>query len=560
MTMQHGLGSSAAGQRPARGADWLGTGVMPWIGAFLVIALSAFVRFRGLGDEPLWLDEAYSWWDARQSLGMLWSLVPHCDPHPPLYFALLKGWVSLFGDEAVALRALSALLGVATTVMLVAAGRLVSPVVGVVAGLMYALTPFQIEFAHEARPYALLCFGASLLAYGTLRIVNRREQAARRFDAGWLALGLGAWIVLWANNTSAFLVAGTCTVFALLWLLDRGSRRVLPTFLAVMLLATMLWLPYLPVMITQAREVSSDFWIQAPTPGWRIVNELRFVVSLSVYEAFWFGAALAALGVTMLWRRGRWREALAIAVLAVVPALLNYAVSMTVKPIFLSRALIGLAPAIVLAGACSVGLMRSVALRNVAIALVVAVHVAAIASQRASYQGKEPWDDIAQDVSGGAVGGMAGNEPPVVDAAGSIVLVAANELALPLEHALRERDLVLPMRGAPVDFPAPGLNARYPSGKCAPAVRAQDMAAIERAVHGRRTVWFITRRNNVYDPDNAIAKFLATRGWRESEVHRYMPGWLEVHKFVTAPVRVLRDAQAVLGARPRADASAIVAP
>ncbi len=517
----------------------------PWIAALLVVALSAALRFHGLGDEPLWLDEAYSWWDARQSLGTLWSLVPHCDPHPPLYFVLLKGWVALFGDEAEALRALSALIGVGTTIVIVAAGRIISPTVGWVAGLMYALTPFQIEFAHEARPYALLCFGASLLVYGALRVLRGRQQLASTFDRGWVALGLGAALVLWSNNTSAFLVGAICLVFAAVFWLDRGTRRALPAFVVAMAVGVLLWLPFVPVMLAQAREVTSDFWIQPPTPGWRVINELRFVVSLSVYEAFWGGIALAALGLVMLWRRGYRREAAVVFGLAVLPALLNYAVSMTVKPVFLSRALIGIAPAMVIAGACAVGLMSRVAMRNLAVALLAATHVAAIIGQRQAYQGKEPWDEIAQQVTQGAVVGMAGYETPMMDASGSIVLVAANELALPLEHALRELELQVPLRGAPMDFPAPGLNARYPSGKCAPQVRNQDMASIARAVQGRRVVWFVTRRKNVYDPDNAIVKLLSLQGWREVETRRFMPGWLEVHKFVSSvPVRAAREAHA----------------
>ena len=518
---QDGAGGTPPGP-PSRG-NW-----RQWLPIALVLMLAAVMRFRGIGDQPLWLDEGYSWWDARQSLADLWSLVPQCDPHPPLYFLLLKAWISVFGDETEALRALSALLGMATTLVLVLAGRLISPLVGVVAGLMFALTPFQIEFAREARPYALLCFGAALLLYGAMRIATRRDAGQR----GWWLTGAGALIALWSNNTSVLIVGSAGAAFAGLYLLDRADRLSLRNLAIVAAAVALLWLPYLPTLIEQAHGVSSDFWIQRPEPGWRIINELRFVVSLSVFEAFWPGVLLAGGGLWLLWRTQGWRGALMVGALAVLPAALNYLVSMTVKPIFLARTLIGIAPAVILAGACAVALIRWRGLRNLALVALVGAHLAALWHLAGRDQGKEPWDRIALQVSAGS-----GSPRPVQALAGSapIVLVAANELVLPLSHALKELDVDVPLKGAPADFPAPGLAARYPSGKCAPAVRAQDLNNLARAVRDRKTVWFITRRNNVYDPDNGVVKFLAHQGLAQVEVKRFMPGFLEVYKFVRQP-------------------------
>ena len=100
---------------------------------------------------------------------------------------------------------------------------------------------------------------------------------------------------------------------------------------------------------------------------------------------------------------------------------------------------------------------------------------------------------------------------------------------------MKEIDASASLRGAPADFPAPSLNARYPSGKCAPSVRGQDLGALARATEGRSVVWFITRHNNVYDPDNRIVAFLRERGFAQVDMKRYMPGYLEVHRFAGRP-------------------------
>ena len=527
--------AAPAASRRIRAPEWTVIG--------LILAIAAALRFAGLGSQPLWLDEGYSWWDAQQSLADLWHLVPQCDPHPPLYFAMLKGWIDGFGDGAFAMRALSALLGIATTFVVILSGREIDRKVGWLAGVMFALTPFQVEFGHEARPYTLFCFGASLIALGGLRVA--RASRARRTVAeapgphrvpasvaseafsGGIALTVGCVVTLWANNTSVLIVLALAASLAVLMVFDRDTRWLFKPLLLAMLLVLALWLPYFPVLLEQARGVSSDFWIPKPE-GWRFANELRFVVSLNSFDAVWWGVLALAGGLALMARRGRWREALVLGSLVVVPVALNYGISMTVKPIFIARALIGIAPAVAVLLAASVMLIRAPVLRRSAFAALLAAHVAALAVWYSNYQGKEPWDRIASQVVAADDHRTPGQN--------AIVLVAANELALPLSHALEEIHATLPMQGAPANFPSPGLDARYPSGKCAPSVLGQDLSSIGQAVRGHSVVYFITRRNNVYDPGNGIARFLKSLGLRQTAMTTYMPGYLEVHEFV-APLR-----------------------
>jgi len=521
---------------PISGSEWAVIG--------LVLAVAAILRFAGLGAQPLWLDEGYSWWDAQQSMRDLWNLVPQCDPHPPLYFAMLKGWIDSFGDGAFAMRALSALLGIATTLVVILAGREIDRKVGWLAGLMFALTPFQVEFGHEARPYTLFCFGASLVLFGGLRIarisrarkgktgteLSRNEDidgTRRQALVGGVALTTGCVIALWANNTSVLVVLALASALGVLLLVDRDARWLFKPLVLATLLVLALWLPYFPVLLEQARGVSSDFWIPKPE-GWRFANELRFVVSLNSFDGVWWGVVALAGGLALMARLGRWREALVLGSLVALPVLLNYGISMTVKPIFIARALIGVAPAVAVLLAAAVMLIRAPALRRGAFALVLTAHVAALAVWYSNYQGKEPWDRIASQV--------VASDDHRTPGQNAIVLVAANELALPLSHALEEMHVTLPMQGAPANFPSPGLDARYPSGKCAPSVMGQDLSSIGQAVRGHSVVYFITRRNNVYDPGNGIARFLRSLGLRQTNMTTYMPGSLEVHEFV-APLR-----------------------
>ncbi|MFT4103427.1 MAG: glycosyltransferase family 39 protein [Burkholderiaceae bacterium] len=503
----------------------------------LILSVSAALRFHALGQQPLWLDEGYSWWDAQQSWADIWRLVPQCDPHPPLYFVLLKGWTGLFGDGALAMRALSASMGVATTAVIYLAGRQISRPIGLVAALFFALTPFQIEFAHEARPYALLCLGGSLIVYGALRALRDR-----RAGIGWAALTIGSLIVLWANNTSVLIVASMVGGFGLLMALDQRMRKRWHALLVALAVIGVCWLPYLPLLIEQARGVSSDFWIPKPI-GWRFTNELRFVVSLSSYEAVYWAVAALFGGLVLLWRRGYWRQAILLAALGGAPVLLNYGVSMVSRSIFIGRALIGVAPAMAIMLACAVMLIGSVRWRALALVALLAAHGLAIVVMVENDKGKEPWDKIASQLAG-----SMSEDGALQNANAAVVLTVPNELVLPLAHAMEELHMRMPVRGAPANFPSPGLAARYPSGKCAPSVAGWDLGRLASLINGRRIVYFITRQNNAYDPGNRIAGFLRSQGLASEGMRRFMPGFLEVHKFVAPVLRRGAAASAPTGA------------
>ena len=82
-----------------------------WLAPLTITTLGAALRFFQLDGQSLWLDEAISWrFASAESFSALLAEV-RTDVHPPLYFALLRGWIGFFGDSEWALRSLSALLG-----------------------------------------------------------------------------------------------------------------------------------------------------------------------------------------------------------------------------------------------------------------------------------------------------------------------------------------------------------------------------------------------------------------------------------------------------------------
>src|SRR5437764_15235698 len=79
--------------RVLRRRDWAAVGIVA------AVAVGIVLRFVSRG--PLWLDEAQSLAIAQRPLSHLADALRH-DGAPPLYYALLHGWIQLFGTSTFA--------------------------------------------------------------------------------------------------------------------------------------------------------------------------------------------------------------------------------------------------------------------------------------------------------------------------------------------------------------------------------------------------------------------------------------------------------------------------
>ncbi len=115
------------------------------------------------------------------------------------------------------------------------------------------------------------------------------------------------------------------------------------------------------------------------------------------------------------------------------------------------------------------------------------------------------------------------------------MLVIPNELALPLGHQAAADGVPLRIRGVPADYPAIGLPMRYPSGKCAPSAVGQSLDDLASSLKSDDAVVFLTRRNNTYDPNDAVARRLRAEGFTLLSDDLFQPGDLRVMRFTRSP-------------------------
>ncbi len=189
----------------------------------------------------LWSDEATSVWFARWPLAQL--LTALCDPHPPGYYLLLKGWL-LLGEQEGWLRWPSVAASVVAVALTYRLGRNAwQRNIGILAALLLAIYPLQIWYASEARMYILaqaLGLVVVILGWELIRQFGK-QGAGRAWQIGMaFAYALVAIIALGVDYTAIF----PLFLMQMLWL-ARGYPRPGRWLLlqgVVLAIAYLLWL------------------------------------------------------------------------------------------------------------------------------------------------------------------------------------------------------------------------------------------------------------------------------------------------------------------------------
>jgi len=178
-----------------------------------ILAFGALLRLIQLDFQPLWWDEGYSVFFATRAFGVMLARTA-IDIHPPLYYALLQGWIAAFGKTAETLRLMSVVFSIAALPLLyLVAKKLFDARVGLVAAFLLALSPLSIYYAQELRMYGMVLFLALVSVAAQLKIL-KAENAARGAPsqiASWLYVAATA-ALLYTQYFAAFLIVAQIVV------------------------------------------------------------------------------------------------------------------------------------------------------------------------------------------------------------------------------------------------------------------------------------------------------------------------------------------------------------
>jgi uncharacterized membrane protein len=213
------------------------------------VGAAIVLRFGGLGDQSLWVDEALTVRLLDGSLGDLLSGVADHETTPPLYYALVWTWAKLLGDGELALRSLSALTGVACVpVVYLVAHTLSGRRAAAVAGALTATSTALVWYSQEARSYSLWLLLSALALLFWIRAVD----SPTRRDLAW-------WSVASCLALCTHYLALAFIVPQAAWLLRRHPRRATAAAVGAVVLVG---LALVPLALHQRAGGGTD-WISA---------------------------------------------------------------------------------------------------------------------------------------------------------------------------------------------------------------------------------------------------------------------------------------------------------
>lgn len=239
-----------------------------------IVVLAVAVRAYGLGAESLWVDELFTREVLlERSYREIVLELPREDPHPTLYYVLLKGWTAVAGVSAQGMRSFSVAVGAAAVPMAFLTGRrLWDRDAGLVAALLFALSPFYVWYGRDARMYALLTLFGLVLLYCLVDLVERRSRGG---EVGVVLAGIAVCLTH-AMGVLTILAANVYAFGHALSTRGRVGALSIRRWVALQLVTVVACAPYWYVLLygtfVDGRFEGNVEWIPPVTPAtpWRI--------------------------------------------------------------------------------------------------------------------------------------------------------------------------------------------------------------------------------------------------------------------------------------------------
>ncbi|MCM3872665.1 MAG: glycosyltransferase family 39 protein [Pyrinomonadaceae bacterium] len=237
-----------------------------------IVVVFIGARLWGLTSSCLWFDEVFSVHAARHEWSQLLGFVAADIIHPPLFYVLLKVWISIGGESLFWVR----LFPVLTSIFVIFPFILFSRELRLgateikLALLLMAVNGYLIKYAQEVRMYSLLLFFTACSLWLFVRFFNATQ--ARKYLVALSAINL----LLIYTHYFGWLVVAAEAVFLVL-----RERDKLLDFLiaaAVLLLCFSPWVYAVTVAAGQGRGLAQNIgWVARP----RLADVVQFFAQLN---------------------------------------------------------------------------------------------------------------------------------------------------------------------------------------------------------------------------------------------------------------------------------------
>lgn len=241
---------------------------------FLIFIVASVFYLYKLGYSDLWSDEIYTKSMLEGSIPDFFARFKN-DLHPPLYYLGLRFFTAIFGLNVITLRFFSVIGALSTILLGYFAGQRIFRKQGALYFcLMLISVPMLAAYSHQARMYTWAAFsvtGVFIYAYLFMRTGKKRDLVFL------FVFTVIAMYIHYYSMAAAFVA----NVFVFLYLVLTKNKKYLPHLLSL-LLATIVFLPWLFMFIVQIKKVQHAFW--APEVS---LNAIFTFITIPFTEQFW---------------------------------------------------------------------------------------------------------------------------------------------------------------------------------------------------------------------------------------------------------------------------------
>lgn len=309
--------------------------VCHWLPDFLLVAFAAFLvvfAAQFIANQNFWLDEYYS----IHLVELDWAEIPDFtagDVHPPLYYYILKVFVTLFGNAHAVYRIASFAAYLLTVAMVLVLFR---PAFGRLATFFFLClmgpNAASLHYFTEARMYGWALFFVLLCGFSGYKLVEGSAHLRR----WWITLTLTGLIAGYLHYY-ALLAVGLIYLSLLIYSIAKRPALLRNWGIAVGL-SVVCYLPWVLLTAGRLTKQVSTFWLQE-MPA--LSETLELVVGNRLSSWLVLALFVAACLLYLFWPRGeqparRWLVSTGLLVAVGLPAA-GYAASVLLRPMYLPR-------------------------------------------------------------------------------------------------------------------------------------------------------------------------------------------------------------------------------
>jgi hypothetical protein len=222
------------------------------------------LRVPNLG-RAYWIDEGISVGIASHPVRQIPGLLRQ-DGSPPLFYVVLHFWMAFFGTSPVGTHLLPLFVSLVGVPLGYWAGReLFDRRAGLAAAALLATNPFLSWYATETRMYPIVIVLAMVGLVFAVRAM--RDRAWRDVVGAVLAFA----VLLYTHNWGLYLFVATAMVLGVA-ARARRDRQLALGVAGASAAVLVLWLPWLPTLIDQARNTAAP-WAISPNIGYFFVDQ-----------------------------------------------------------------------------------------------------------------------------------------------------------------------------------------------------------------------------------------------------------------------------------------------